>query len=110
MKKKKYFVVELDVALHTSEYSFGSINISNIPYRKLAEIFQAQLVEFNESFLFEKGLNYMIDEPLYQIHKDYLDKKVPFTFDFTLFQYAVNIASIERSDSKKYYHKQQPSR
>ena len=93
-KKQHYFEVTLDVSLKTSDYVFGSINVSHIPYWKLIEIFQDQIAEFKlrpdmeHRFLFENLGGYMIGEPLYQKHKEYLDKEIDFTFDFSLFEYS----------------------
>ncbi|TGE28729.1 hypothetical protein [Hymenobacter metallicola] len=109
MKKNlNYFQVRLEVALPTSEYVFGFINISHILYSKLTEIFHEQLVEFKQRFLFDDIGGYVIDESLYQKHKPYFDQEIPFNFDFTLFQYSVSICSVKRSDRKKSYHKHQP--
>ena len=107
-QKEHYFEVALDVSLTTSAYVFGSINISHIPYAKWEEVFHAQIIEYKDRFLFENS-SYQIDEALYQLHEAYLKKEIPFTFDFTLFEYSVGISSIKRADVQKYYHKQLPS-
>ena len=50
----------------------------------------------------------MIDEPLYQKHKEYLDKEIDFTFDFSLFEYSVGVGTFTKSDAKKFFHKSPP--
>lgn len=104
--EEHYYVVDLMVSLKTSEFVFGFINISHIPYEKLEEIFEDEIT--SERFLFDDIGGYIIEEKLYLKHKEFLDKEVGFTFDFSLFDYSVGLSSIEVSKSDKYYHKVLP--
>ncbi|HEY1870135.1 MAG TPA: hypothetical protein VGG71_03705 [Chitinophagaceae bacterium] len=105
-KKKHYYIVELEVALKTSKFVFGFINISHIPYSKFEEIFKEQIT--TEHFLFENSRGYDIDGDLYEKNKLFFDKEIPFIFDFNLFEYCVSFASIEVSAYKKNYYDELP--
>lgn len=102
-----YYLVELEVSLKTEESVFGYINISHIPYSKLYEIFKDSITP-GQRFLFDKAISFMIDEELYQQHKEYLDKEISFRFDFDLFEYGVGLSSIKASEYKKDYHEELP--
>ena len=104
--KKNYYLVSLTVALTTSEYVFGDINISHIPYVKLEELFKDQVK--NERYLFDDSMSYFITDKLYQKHKEYLDREIPFKFDFELFEYSVGLSSVEIRKYKKNYHEELP--
>lgn len=106
MEKKYYYKVYLEVVLKGSDFVFGFINISNIPYVKFKELFEEQLI--NERFLFDSVSGYFIEEELYLRHKDYLDKNIPFTFDFDLFVYSVSFTSVEAHKYKKDYYEELP--
>jgi len=101
---KIHYLVDLEVALKNSEYVFGFINISHIPYSKLDELFRDQVN--HESFLFDDSMSYFIEETLYNKHKEFFDKEIPFTFDFNLFEYSVSLSSVKKD--KKYYHEDLP--
>jgi hypothetical protein len=62
MRPKLYYKVTLDVALIESAYRFGSINISHIPYKKLAEIFKDKITD--ERYLFDDDKSYFFDQDL----------------------------------------------
>lgn len=104
--KKYYYTVFLEVALKTSERVFGFINISHIPYRKLEELFRDQITF--ENALFDDTMSYFIEEELYNKHKEYLDKEIPFTFDFDIFEYSVSLGCVEINKYKKNYHEEPP--
>jgi hypothetical protein len=104
-EKKYYYKVDLEVARHKSKYVFGFIDISHIPYSKLYELFKDQITD--ERFLFEK-YNYFITPELYKQHKEYLDKNIPFSFDFKLFEYSVGFGSVEVDKYQKDYHEELP--
>jgi len=106
MEKKYYYKVYLEVVLKGADFVFGYINISNIPYSKLEELFKDQVIE--ERFLFDDSIGYFIEQELYLKHKEYLDKNVPFTFDFDLFVYSVGLTSVEANKYKKDYYEELP--
>ena len=107
MKEKKYYYkVYLEVALKTSEYVFGYINISHIPYSKLEELFRDQVTY--EKALFDDTMSYFIEDELYNKHKEYLDSEIPFKFDFNLFEYSVGLSSVEVQKYKKDYYEELP--
>lgn len=109
MKPYDYYQVELEVVLPPSDYFFGYINISHIPYAKLAEIFQAQMLEFGHTFLFQDTTSYRLNEEVYRANKSYLDKEIPFKFDFSLFEYSVGFSGCYKEDYRQSYHKELPS-
>ncbi|WP_158800589.1 hypothetical protein [Pedobacter sp. L105] len=106
IEKKYYYQVDLTVALTTSEFVFGYINISHIPYFKFMELFKDQVV--NEKFLFDDSLSYFIDEELYIKHKEFFDKEIPFAFDFGLFEYSVSLSSVDAQNYQKNYYEELP--
>lgn len=101
-----YYKVTLEVALKDSDYVFGSINISHISYSKLDELFRSQVTY--ERFLFDDSLGYMIDQDLYNQHKDFFDKEIPFTFDFNLFEYSVGFSGDVIEKYQKDYYEELP--
>lgn len=105
-KDNYYYKVDLEVALKKADYVFGFINISHIPYSKLYELFKSQVT--NERFLFDDSLGYIIDQDLYNEHKEFFDKEIPFTFDFNLFQYSVGLSGETIEKYKKDYHEELP--
>lgn len=106
MEKNYYYKVYLEVVLKGADSVFGYINISNIPYSKLEELFKSQFV--NERFMFDSVNGYFIEEALYLEHKEYLDKNIPFTFDFNLFDYSVGLTSVEAHKYNKDYYEDLP--
>lgn len=106
MEKKYYYKVYLEVVLKGADFVFGYINISNIPYSKLEELFRDQVIE--EKFLFDDSIGYFIEQELYLKNKEYLDKNIPFTFDFDLFVYSVGLTSVETHKYKKDYYQELP--
>jgi len=104
--KKYFYKVYLEVALKTSEYVFGYINISHIPYSKLEELFRDQVTY--EKALFDDTMSYFIEDELYNKHKEYLDSEIPFKFDFNLFEYSVGLSSVEVQKYKKDYYEELP--
>lgn len=99
------YQVLLEIALKTSDYSFGYINISHISYEKLYQIFHEQIID--ERFMFEKN-NYLIDEELFVKHKEFFEREIPFSFDFKLFEYSICLVSVRRSDYRNDYHEDLP--
>lgn len=108
MRPYDYYQVDLEVALLTSDFIFGSINISHIPYAKLTKIFQAQILELQHRFLFQDSAGYRLNEEIYQANKSYLDQEIPFKFDFNLFEYSVGFSGCYKEDHRKGYHKELP--
>lgn len=106
METKYYYKVYLEIVLKGEDSIFGYINISNIPYSKLEELFRDQVTD--ERFLFDDSIGYFIEEALYLEHKTYLDKNIPFTFDFDLFIYSVGLTSVEVDKYKKDYYEELP--
>ena len=106
METKHYYKVHLEVVLKGADFVFGFINISNIPYSKLLELFKSQLVD--ERFMFDSVSGYFIEEELYFEHKEYLDKNIPFTFDFNLFVYSVSLTSVKVDKYLKDYYEELP--
>ena len=106
MKKKYFYQVDLEVVLKGSDFVFGFINISHIPYIKFEELFFEKVT--TERFLFDEGMGYSITEELYSKHKSFLDKEIPFTFDFNLFEYSVTMAGDDISKLKKNYYEELP--
>ena len=106
-EKKYYYKVYLQVSLRSEETVTGSINISHIPYSKLEEIFKDEIME-DQRFLFDHAIVYMIDEQLYNKHKDFLDKEISFKFKFDLFEYAVMLTEVKVENYKKDYHEDLP--
>lgn len=106
MKKKYYYQVHLEVVLKGAEFIFGFINISHIPYKKFEELFMNQVR--TERFLFDEGMSYFIEEDLYMRNKEFFDKKIPFTFDFNLFEYSVALTGDDFSKLKKNYYEELP--
>lgn len=96
----------MEVVLKGTNFVFGYINISNIPYSKLEELFRDQVRE--ERFLFDDSVGYFIEEDLYLKHKEYLDKNIPFTFDHGLFVYSVGMSGVEPHKYKKDYYDELP--
>jgi len=107
MEKKHYYKVYLEVVLKGADFVFGFINISNIPYSKLEELFRDQVID--ERFLFDDSLGYFIEQELYLKHKEYLDKNIPFTFDFDLFVYSVGLTGVETHKYEKDYYEKLPA-
>ena len=104
MEKNYYYKVYLEVALKGADFVFGFINISNIPYSKLLELFKSQFVD--ERFMFDSVNGYFIEEELYLEHKEYLDKNIPFTFG--MFLYSVSFTSVDQQKYKKDYYEELP--
>jgi len=102
--KSLHYQVHLEVNLKGDEFIFGFINISHIPYNKFEELFRDQIGD--ERFLFDDIPNYQINENLYLLNKEFLDKEIPFTFDFKIFEYNVGFCSTKKDE--KYYHKELP--
>lgn len=102
-----FYRVYLDVALITSVYEFGSVNISHIPYDKLTRVFRSQIPE-NET-LFANGEGYMIDSDLYFENKVFFDESIPLRFDFDIFEYSINIVSLRADRYKKAYYEERPN-
>ena len=105
-RKGEHYIVDLQVSLKNSEYIFGFMNISHISYDKLEEIFKEQIGD--ERFLFDDIGGYIIDEKLYNNHKDFFDKEIPFKIDFNLFEYSVGLSYQNIEEKKIYYHKELP--
>lgn len=106
MKKKYYYQVHLEVVLNGSNFVFGFINISHIPYEKFEEFFLDQVT--NERFLFDDGMSYFIEKDLYNKHKEFLDNEIPFTFDFDLFEYSVALTGDDYSKLRPDYYDELP--
>ena len=106
MEKKYYYQVHLEVVLKGADFVFGFINISHIPYSKFEELFLDQVG--TERFLFDEGMSYFIEEDLYMRNKEFFDKKIPFTFDFSLFEYSVALTGDDFSKLKKNYYEELP--
>lgn len=104
--KKYYYQVHLTVVLKKPESIYGFINISHIPYSKFEELFGDQVTD--ERFLFDDSRSYFIKKKLYKKHKKYLDKEVPFTFDFKLFEYSVGLSGEALDRYKKDYYNELP--
>jgi len=104
--QKYYYKVYLEVALKTSEYVFGYINISHISYERLGELFRDQITF--EDALFDDSMSYFIEEELYKNNKDFFDNEIPFKFDFNLFEYSVGLSSVEVGEYKKDYYEELP--
>ena len=102
-----YYQVHLEVVLKGADFVFGFINISHIPYRKFEELFMDQVV--HETFLFDDSMSYFIEEELYNQHKEYLDREIPFTFDFNLFEYSVSLTGDKMDKYKKDYYEELPA-
>lgn len=108
MEKKYYYQVHLEVVLKGSNFVFGFINISHIPYQKFEELFRDQVT--NERFMFDYGMSYFIEKNLYNKNKEFLDNEIPFTFDFDLFEYSVALTGDDYSKLKPYYYDELPPR
>ncbi len=106
IKENYYYQVYLEVALRGADYVFGFINISHIPYSKFEELFKPQVTY--ERCLFDDSLGYMIEEELYNKHKEFFDEEIPFTFDFNLFEYSVSLAGDKLEKYKKDYYEEPP--
>lgn len=104
--QKLYYQVYLDIVLKAKNVVLGFINISHIPYSKLDELFRDQVK--HERFLFDDAIVYAIDKKMYQQHKVFLDKEVPFMFDFKLFDYTVSLTGIEVEKYKQDYYEALP--
>jgi hypothetical protein len=83
IKKQYFYQVDLELWSKATESIFTFVNISHIPYEKLKEIFQHQIVD--EGYLFEDVAGYYIDLDLHNKYKDYFDKHILCDFDFNLF-------------------------
>lgn len=105
MGKKFYYQVHLEVVLNGTDFVFGFINISHIPYNKFEDLFKGQITQ--EKFLFE-DVSYFIDKDLYDKNKEFLDNEVPFTFDFDLFTYSVSLTGDVIENYVKDYHEELP--
>jgi hypothetical protein len=108
MKPYDCYQVDLEVALRASNFIFGFINVSHIPYDKLTDIFQTQMVELQHAFLFQDSAGYIIDEELYRANKEYFDKEIPFGFDFSLFEYSISLSGCYKENYRQNYHKDLP--
>jgi hypothetical protein len=108
MKPYDYYQVDLEVALPTSDFIFGFINISHIPYAKLTEIFQGQMLKLRHAFLFQDSAGYRLTEEVYRANKSYLDQEIPFKFDFSLFEYSVGFSGCYKENYRQGYHKELP--
>ncbi len=108
MKPYDYYQVDLEVALATSDFIFGFINISHIPYAKLARVFQVQIQELQHAFLFQDSAGYRLSEEVYLANKSYLDQEIPFKFDFSLFEYSVSLSGCYKENYRQVYHKELP--
>jgi hypothetical protein len=106
MEKKYYYQVYLEVVLKGSDFVFGFINISHIPYKKFEQLFMDQVRD--EKFLFDDSLGYFIEEDLYFKNREFFDKEIPFTFDFKLFEYSVTLSGDDLSKLKKNYYEELP--
>lgn len=106
MSEKSYYKVYLEVSLKDSNYVFGFINISDIPYDKFKEIFEDQITD--EKYLFEDSKAYFIEEPLYKEHKNFFDDSISFGFDFSLFEYSVHLTVVKADRYKKDYYEELP--
>jgi len=58
--------------------------------------------------MFDSVNGYFIEQELYHKHKEYLDKNIPFTFDFDLFVYSVSFTSVEEHEYKKDCYEELP--
>lgn len=105
-KDNYYYQVDLEVVLKNTDYVFGFINISHIPYSKLDELFRSQVTY--ERFLFDDSLGYIIDQELYNEHKEFFDNEIPFTFDFSLFEYSVGLSGDLIEKYEKHYYEELP--
>jgi len=92
--------------LLNTNFVFGFINISDIPYKKLEELFKDQFTD--EEFLFDETAGYSINQELYNKHKEFFDTKIPFTFDFNLFQYDVGFSGDTMDTYTKDYYDEMP--
>jgi hypothetical protein len=104
--EKFYYQVDLEIVLKGTDFVFGFINISHIPYTKFEELFRDQVTR--EKFLFDDSLSYFIEEDLYIKHKEFFDKEIPFTFDFSLFTYSVSLSGDTMDKYKKDYYEELP--
>lgn len=102
MKTKYYYLIDLEVVLLNTDYVFGFINISHIPFKKFEELFNYQITD--ERFLFDDSRSYEINEDLFKKHSAFFEKEIPFIFDFGLFIYNVSMSGVEVSDYKKNYY------
>jgi hypothetical protein len=102
--EKYYYQVYLE--LWRNDELFGMVNISHIPYIKFEELFKDQITK--EKFLWEDIAGYWITEELYHKHKEYLDKEMPFKFDFTLFEYSIGLCGDKMEKYKKDYYDELP--
>jgi hypothetical protein len=108
VKPYDYYQVDLEVALRTSDVIIGFINISHIPYAKLAEILQAQMLSLQHNFLFQDSAGYRIDEALYRANKAYFDQEIPFKFDFSLFEYSIGFSGCYKKEYRQNYYQELP--
>jgi len=106
-ESKYYYQVLLEIAIPKDQLVLGFINISHIPYSKFEEVLKDKITE-DQRFLFEDTGGYIIDEALYEKHKDFWDKEVSFKFRFDLFQYSVELVSIKKERYTKDYYEELP--
>jgi hypothetical protein len=106
MNNNNFYQTYLEVVLKGTDFIFGFINVSNIPYHKLEELFKSQIT--NERFLFDSVGGYFIGQDLYLLHKEYLDENIPFTFVFDLFVYSVGLTSVDKQKYEKDYYEELP--
>lgn len=106
IEKKKYYQVLLELSLLNDKYIFGLINISQIPYKKLEDIFKDRFTR--ERFIFDEAIEYTIDKDLYAMHKNFFDKEIPIRFDFELFDYSVGLVVLDSDKYEKDYYEDLP--
>ncbi len=86
MNKKQediIYQVWLEVSLKNSNTVLGFINISQIAMMKFEEIFKPKIKEGRR--VFQDATGYVLELEIYEQHKEYLDKALPFVIDFKLF-------------------------
>lgn len=105
MTEKYYYQLYLQIVSKGADVVFGYINVSHIPYEKFYELFLDQVT--TETFLFE-DFSYFIDKELYEKNKVFLDKEIPFTFDFDLFEYSIGLTGDKIEKYKKDYYEELP--
>jgi len=106
-KQQKFFYqVDLELWSKKTESIFTFVNISHIPYSRLQEIFQSQVI--NERYLFDEVSGYKIDKALFDEHKNYLNENILCDFDFDLFDYWVSLSGDKVEKIKKTHYNSWP--
>jgi hypothetical protein len=105
--EKYYYQVYLEVSKKGADEVFGFINVSHIRYEDFEEVFKEQIEK--ESFLFE-DVAYEITKEVYDKNKEFLDKEIPFKFDFNLFDYWVSLSGDKLTKYQMDYYDHLPRR